>query len=208
MKRVEGKRASLWGRLPRLGGRAGDGAGVDEPPAGDSLSLLDDFDMVKGRLLELGLFHDDSLLLLSGEGRRAVFNARGELVGSRVFTDVRAGFALLSHGTYSEQYARLGRPLLASTDDMAQMFGPRILCAARLGGTAVARVVEGRGFLVTGRYADELVAAAILFEKACRAELLAPKVGALHYLDPTLCVLEHRVYRASYTRREREVHHG
>jgi ribulose-5-phosphate 4-epimerase/fuculose-1-phosphate aldolase len=68
--------------------------------------------------------------------------------------------------------------------------------------------VEGRGFVVTGRYVEELVAAAILIEKACRAEMLAPKVGQIHYLNPALCMAEHAVYLASYSKREKEAHDG
>ena len=41
-------------------------------------------------------------------------------------------------------------------------------------------------------------------EKACRAELLAPKIGQLQYLNPALCVVEHTVYLASYSQHEKE----
>ena len=94
--------------------------------------------------------------------------------------------------------------LRASTDDMAQMFGVQVPCGEAPWGNPIAFLLKDQGFLVTGRYVGELVAAAILVEKTCRIELLAPHVGEIHYLNPVLCLAEHAVYRASYSKHERE----
>lgn len=168
----------------------------------------DTLSSVKEKLGPIGLFSDDALLFVSGGGNRIIIDAAGTIVGSPLFDSVDAPLALFDVGTYALEYAKRGKALKASTDDMAQMFGPRVPCGERPWGHAPAFLLKDRGFLVTGRYEEELVAAAILIEKACRSELLAPKVGQVHYLNPALCMVEHAVYLASYSKREKEAHDG
>lgn len=159
---------------------------------------------IKDKLAPLGLFSDEALLFLSGGGNRIIMDASGGLVGSSLFDNVDAPFALFDVGTFALEYAKRGKALKASTDDMAQLFGARVPCGERPWGRSNAFLVRDRGFVVTGRYEEELVAAAILIEKACRAELLAPKIGQIQYLNPALCAAEHAVYLASYSKREKE----
>ena len=169
---------------------------------------IETLESIRGALEPLGLFSDDALLFMSGGGNRIIMDASGTIVGSSLFDNVDAPLALFDQGTFALEYAKRGQALKASTDDMAQLFGPRVPCGVRPWGRTPAFLVEGRGFVVTGRYEEELVAAAILIEKACRAEMLAPKVGQIHYLNPALCMAEHAVYLASYSKREKEAHDG
>lgn len=169
---------------------------------------VDTLNLAKDRLAPLGLFSDEALLFVSGGGNRIIMDATGALVGSSLFDNVDASLALFDVGTYAFEYAKRGRALKASTDDMAQLFGPRVPCGARPWANSPAFLVRDRGFVVTGRYEEELIASAILIEKACRAEVLASEIGQIHYLNPALCMAEHAVYLASYSKREKEAHDG
>ena len=166
--------------------------------------LMQTFDALRDTLREQDLFSDDSLVLLSGGGNRVVLNAKGELVSSPLFKNIAAPFAVFGSGPYTRTFAQKNAALKASCDDMAQLFGAQVPCVRIPHGPAGAYLIKDKGFLVTGRYEGEVGAAAILVEKACRAELLAPKVGQLHYLNPALCMVEHAVYLASYSQHEKE----
>lgn len=125
-------------------------------------------------------------------------------MSSPLFKNIAAPFAVFGSGPYTRTFAQKNAALKASCDDMAQLFGAQVPCVRIPHGPAGAYLIKDKGFLVTGRYEGEVVAAAILVEKACRAELLAPKVGQLHYLNPALCMVEHAVYLASYSQHEKE----
>ena len=179
-------------------------SGAQDVTRSKPASLQDDFDAIKEQLSEVGLFHDNSLVLLAKEGNRIVLDAQGTLVSTPFFERVQAPCALFSHSDATLRYAAQGQPLRASTDDMAQLFGARVPCGTAIWGNPTAFLLKDQGFLVTGRYVGELVAAAILIDKACRAELLAPKIGELTYLNPVLCMAERAMYLASYSRHEKE----
>lgn len=181
----------------------------DEPlPDTRPLPLLEAFEAVREALKEQELYNDDTLVLLADGESRIILDAQGKLVTSPLFKSVTTPFAVLSSGASSLECARRGTPLKASCDDMAQLFGPRVPCVKVPRGQASAYLIKDQGFLVTGRFPAEVVAAAILVEKACRAELLAPKIGQLHYLNPALCAAEHAMYLASYSKHEREANDG
>lgn len=166
--------------------------------------VTSEFEVIGQGLEDAGLLCADTLVMVGGGGVKVVFDHEGHLVRSDLFRHVRAPFTVFSTGTYSLAFAKEGRPLRASTDDMAQMFGPKLACVelGRVRGSSV--LVKDKGFMVTGRYPAELVAAATLVEKACRAELLVPAIGELHYLNDALSVAEHAVYLASYSKHEKE----
>ena len=164
----------------------------------------DHFEAVRAQLSELGLFDRRSLVMLRQRGGRVVLNAEGKRVAPTMFEGVTAELAVLTAGRYALQYAALGKPVTASTDDMAMMFGHRVRCVDRPDGGDAAYIIRGRGFLVTGRFESELIAACILMEKMCKAELLAPAAGKVRHLNPALSALEHSVYMKKYSKNERE----
>jgi hypothetical protein len=170
--------------------------------------LMKTFDAIREKLDELGLFGQDSLVLLSGGDNRIILDAKGELVSSPLFKNITAPYAVFSSGPHTRKFAQRGTSLKASCDDMAQLFGYSVPCVRIPRGPAGEYLIKDKGFLVTGRFESEVVAAAILVEKACRTELLAPKLGKLHYLNPALCKAEHAVYLASYSRHEKEANSG
>ena len=141
------------------------------------VSLMDDYRSIREALEGEGLWPADALLMVAKGGNRAIFDAEGTTVSSQLFEHVEASYALFSHGDFSLRYSAQGRSLRASTDDMAQMFGVQVPCGEAPWGNPIAFLLKDQGFLVTGRYVGELVAAAILVEKTCRIELLAPHVG-------------------------------
>lgn len=166
--------------------------------------FMESFDTLRDALRKQDLFGDDTLVLLSGGDNRIVLNAEGELVSAPLFKNIRAPFAVFGSGPYTREFVQKGLALGASCDDMAQLFGAQVPCVRIPHGPAGAYLIKDKGFLVTGRFVGEVVAAAILVEKACRAELLAPKIGQLQYLNPVLCVVEHTVYLAFYSQHEKE----
>lgn len=192
---------SAWNKVSSLRQR-GDAKDLHPQP------LMERFESIRSRLQDLGLFGDDTLVLLSSGGNRVIVDAKGTLVSSSLFDRINASYAVFSAGTYSLKYAGTNLPLKASCDDMAQLFGPRVPCGDSPWADLGAFLVKDRGFIVTGRYEDELIAAAILIEKACRVELLSHKVGIPHYLNPALCLAEHAVYLASYSKHEKEANDG
>ncbi|MCR5448642.1 MAG: hypothetical protein Q4D46_03115 [Erysipelotrichaceae bacterium] len=148
-----------------------------------------------------GLFHEDTLFLLPGN---IVLNAEGERTSSPLFDMLKADYALFTYGEYSRRYAEKKQDLRPSVDDMAQMFGRRVASRVLPGRTDNACLIHSKGFVVTGRFENELIAAALLVEKACRTEILAGKIGQIRYLDPLLAEAEHAVYLKKYSKHEKE----
>lgn len=171
-------------------------------------SIVDEFLSIKRQLQDLGLFSEDALVLVAGGGVKVVFDAEGRTVRSDIFDKVEAKYAVFTSGPFSRAYAEAGKSLKASCDDMAQMFGPVVRCVAHPDRLGSAFIIKDRGFVATGRFESELIAAAILLEKMCRAELLAPKIGELAYLNPALCAVEHAVYLSTYSKHEKEAEDG
>lgn len=194
-------------RLRRLARSIRDGDGVSVSGS-TPLSLDDAFEAIRDELRDVGLLCDETLVLIARGGNRIIYDAQGQIVGSSLFDRMDVSYAVFTAGQYSREYAKEHRILRASCDDMAQMFGPQIPCGKRPWGNHPAFLVEDEGFVATGRYPSELIAAAVLVEKACRTEMLAPTIGAPTYLNPLLCAAEHAVYLASYSKPERKEHDG
>lgn len=161
-----------------------------------------EFGKIRQQLLAQGLFDDETLVFIAHDGVRVVFDAQGHPVRSELFDRVAAPLALFTPGTYARRQSEREDPVKASNDDMAQLFGCELPCVDAPRRNVPAVLVRHRGLLVTGRFAGELVAAAILAEKLCRIELLAPAIGHVHHLNPALCAAEHAVYLAAYSRRQ------
>ena len=165
------------------------------------------FESIRSQLTALGLFDSRSLAMLGDGPDRRVLDAEGNEADGTLFAAVAAPMAVFTAGRFSGAYAAGGKPLRACTDDMAQMFGPRVRCLDAPGG-APACLIRGRGFVVTGRFTGELIAAAILMEKMCMAAMLSPALGGLRTLAGPLCALEHRVYLQKYSRPARQAAAG
>lgn len=165
-------------------------------------SPMSEFDEIRGQLLAQGLFDDETLVLIAHDGARVVFDAQGNPTHSELFDRVTAPFALFTPGTHARRQSEREAAVKASIDDMAQLFGYELPCVDVPRGDMPAALIRNRGLLVTGRFPKELVAAAILCEKSCRVELLAPAIGQVHHLNPMLCSAEHAVYLAAYSRRQ------
>ena len=165
-------------------------------------SPLSEFDEIRRQLLAQCLFDDKTLVLIAHDGARVVFDSQGNPVRSKLFDRVTAPFALFTPGAYARRQSEREAAVKASNDDMAQLFGHELPCVDVPRRDMPAALIRNRGLLVTGRFPKELVAAAILCEKSCRVELLAPVIGQVHRLDPALCAAEHAVYLAAYSRRQ------
>ena len=133
------------------------------------MSAQQRFASVRARLMELGLWDADSLVMTAPG---AVRSAAGEPVEAALFSAVSAPMAVLTAGRYAREFAKAPHALCAETDDAAQMFGVcvPVRSAPRRGDTAC--IVPNRGFVVTARFENELIAACILLEKLCMTCLL------------------------------------
>ncbi len=158
------------------------------------------FASIRAQLEQLGLFGGQTLVMLGAGEERTVLDAEGNEAGKAWFDGISAPAAVFTSGRYSRAYAAEGRPVRAFTDDMAQMFGGRVGCVETPAGDRPAFLIRDRGFVVTGRFDSELIAACILMEKMCMAAVLAPKLGGVKPLGGLLCSLEHRVYLKKYSR--------
>lgn len=166
------------------------------------------FRSIRDRLTALGLFDGDSLVMLPVDGGRVVLDSAGNEAHTDIFDGLPAGMAVLTAGQYARRYAAGGGTIRASTDDTAQMFGARVRCVDAPAGDAPAFLLKDLGFVVTGRFENELVAACILMEKMCMACLLSPVLGGLKPLSGPLCALEHAVYLKKYSRPSRLASQG
>lgn len=161
------------------------------------LSVQERFSSVRARLEALGLWDADALVRIAPG---AVFRAGGEPVETDLFSAVSAPMAVLTAGRYAREFLRKPHALRAETDDAAQMFGVRVpvRTSPRRGDTAC--IVPDRGFVVTARFENELIAACILLEKLCMTACLSHRIGAPKALSAPLCLMEHAVYRKKYSR--------
>ena len=138
------------------------------------MSAQQRFASVRARLMELGLWDADSLVMTAPG---AVCGAAGEPVEAALFSAVSAPMAVLTAGRYAREFAKAPHALCAETDDAAQMFGVcvPVRSAPRRGDAAC--FVPNRGFVVTARFENELIAACILLEKLCMTARLSPRIG-------------------------------
>ena len=155
------------------------------------------FASVRARLMALELWDADSLVMTAPG---AVCSAAGEPVEAALFSAVSAPMAVLTAGRYAREFAKDPHALCAEADDAAQMFGVRVpvRSAPRRGDTAC--IVPNRGFVVTARFENELIAACILLEKLCMTARLSPRIGTPKPLAAPLCLIEHAVYTKKYSR--------
>ena len=161
------------------------------------MSAQQRFASVRARLMELELWDADSLVMTAPG---AVCSAAGEPVEAALFSAVSAPMAVFTAGRYAREFAKAPHALCAETDDAAQMFGVRVpvRSAPRRGDTAC--IVPNRGFVVTARFENELIAACILLEKLCMTARLSPRIGTPKPLAAPLCLIEHAVYTKKYSR--------
>ncbi len=110
---------------------------------------------------------------------------------------------------YSEKHLTL-QPIL---DDLAQVCGISIKCAAKNVAAEVVTSLSGlrnccflpdAGAVVTGRTLDEVFTATLVLDKACNAELLAEGKGGTQHLGKVQAVLEHVVYKLKYSKKNQE----
>lgn len=161
------------------------------------MSARQRFASVRARLMELELWDADSLVMTAPG---AVCSAAGEPVEAALFSAVSAPMAVLTAGRYAREFVKAPHALCAETDDAAQMFGVcvPVRSAPRRGDTAC--IVPNRGFVVTARFENELIAACILLEKLCMTARLSPRIGTPKPLAAPLCLIEHAVYTKKYSR--------
>ena len=102
------------------------------------------------------------------------------------------------------------KPIL---DDMAQVCGISIKCAAKNTAAEVVSAISGQrnacflpdaGAVVTGRTLDEVFTATLVLDKACNAEILAESKGGTSAMNVCQALLEHIVFKLKYSKKNQE----
>jgi ribulose-5-phosphate 4-epimerase/fuculose-1-phosphate aldolase len=100
-----------------------------------------------------------------------------------------------------------GKAVKPALDDTAQLIGEDIPVIDEINSALILKAVENRGgclingagILGVGRNLTEAVAAVQIIEKACEAEVLAPKIGGVHYLPHETAAALRKEFLESYS---------
>ena len=162
---------------------------------------MNDILAIINSLTDFHLLNSETLLLIDNK----IYDYQGKEVESDVFSRVKAPFAIFSNGRYTKQYLLKEKALKPSTDDSAMMFGGKVPFqnTKKFKGKAI---LLKDGFIVTGRYPKEVIAAAILIEKMAKTEIVSERFGKVHYINPLLIKIMHFIYQRSYTKKAKEAY--
>ena len=168
--------------------------------------------------LDYSVMQPEDLVVVSWKGERL----RGRRLPSsetelhRLLLERRPdlGAIVHSHSPYASALAAAHRDLPVCLEDMAQIIGGTVHCAAytpggrhrdlaeaaaaAIGNTAMAVLLANHGPIVGGRSLDEAVIAAQVLEKAARVHLYAEAVGGGHAIAPELVAEERHRYLFKY----------
>jgi hypothetical protein len=159
-------------------------------------------DEILKTLKDVNLLTEKTLVMIKGEAGKEIFNFCGERVESHLFDRINTPFALFTFGKYSSEYCKMGKAIVAANDDAALMFGHKVKYLKDKN-PKTNGLIFNEGFVVVGRFPNEITAAAILLEKMCKVEMLAGKIGKVKHLNPFLATLEHFVYKRNYSKKEK-----
>jgi L-fuculose-phosphate aldolase len=104
--------------------------------------------------------------------------------------------------------------MLPSLDDLAQMIGPDVRVAPTGGAQDVLNAIsdrrgcfiKGTGIIAVGGDLEQAVAGSLILEKCAEAELYAPKLGGIKYIDPATAAKMNSFYDTTYTKVNQEGH--
>jgi hypothetical protein len=108
--------------------------------------------------------------------------------------------ALLSTAPFTKEWARTGKPLKATLDDLAQLVGPKIPSASKLPAwrpDGEALFVPDLGLLVLGGDSEAI---AMVAEKAARAAIAGTGIGGAKPIPTLEAHLMRFVYKRSYAK--------
>ena len=141
------------------------------------------------------------------------FRAAAVILFCAVRQDKNSNAAAIVDSESILKYSEKHLPLQPILDDLAQVCGISIKCAAKNVAAEVVTSLSGlrnccflpdAGAVVTGRTLNEVFTATLVLDKACNAELLAEGKGGTQHLGKVQAVLERVVYQLKYSKKNQE----
>lgn len=161
-----------------------------------------DYENVKEE--DLTFVNDKNIETLEGN-----FRAAAVILYCAVRQDKNAGAAAIVDSDSTVAFSSKRKTLMPILDDLAQVCGTSIKCAAKnVASDVVAALSRQRnvcllpdaGAVVTGRTLDEVFTATLVLDKACNAEILAESKGGTDHMNAFYAFLEHVVFKLKYSK--------
>lgn len=161
-----------------------------------------DYENVKEE--DLTFVNDKNIETLEGN-----FRAAAVILYCAVRQDKNAGAAAIVDSDSTVAFSSKRKTLMPILDDLAQVCGTSIKCAAKNVASDVVAVLSGQrnvcllpdaGAVVTGRTLDEVFTATLVLDKACNAEILAESKGGTDHMNAFYAFLEHVVFKLKYSK--------
>lgn len=161
-----------------------------------------DYENVKEE--DLTFVNDKNIETLEGN-----FRAAAVILYCAVRQDKNAGAAAIVDSDSTVAFSSKRKTLMPILDDLAQVCGTSIKCAAKNIASDVVAALSGQrnvcllpdaGAVVTGRTLDEVFTATLVLDKACNAEILAESKGGTDHMNAFYAFLEHVVFKLKYSK--------
>lgn len=161
-----------------------------------------DYENVKEE--DLTFVNDKNIETLEGN-----FRAAAVILYCAVRQDKNAGAAAIVDSDSTVAFSSKRKTLMPILDDLAQVCGTSIKCAAKNVASDVVAALSGQrnvcllpdaGAVVTGRTLDEVFTATLVLDKACNAEILAESKGGTDHMNAFYAFLEHVVFKLKYSK--------
>ena len=161
-----------------------------------------DYENVKEE--DLTFVNDKNIETLEGN-----FRAAAVILYCAVRQDKNAGAAAIVDSDSTVAFSSKRKTLMPILDDLAQVCGTSIKCAAKNVASDVVAALSGQrnvcllpdaGAVVTGRTLDEVFTATLVLDKACNAEILAESKGGTYHMNAFYAFLEHVVFKLKYSK--------
>ena len=161
-----------------------------------------DYENVKEE--DLTFVNDKNIETLEGN-----FRAAAVILYCAVRQDKNAGAAAIVDSDSTVAFSSKRKTLMPILDDLAQVCGTSIKCAAKNVASDVVAALSGQrnvcllpdaGAVVTGRTLDEVFTATLVLDKACNAGILAESKGGTDHMNAFYAFLEHVVFKLKYSK--------
>ena len=158
-------------------------------------------------------FKDEDLVFVNDKNVETLegnFRAAAVILFCAIRQDKNANAAAIVDSNMILAFSSKRRVLKPILDDMAQVCGTSIKCAAKNTAAEVVSAISGlrnacflpdAGAVVTGRTLEEVFTATLVLDKACHAEILAENKGGTAPMGVCNAVLEHVVYKLKYSKK-------
>ncbi len=154
---------------------------------------------------DVAFMNDKNVETLEGN-----FRAAAVILYCAIRADKSAGAAAIVDSDSILAFSSKRKTLKPILDDLSQVCGVSIKCAAKNVGADIVDALSGQrnscfmpdaGAVVTGRTLDEVFTATLVLDKACNAEILAESKGGTKGMSTLHAYLEHIVYKLKYSKK-------